>query len=949
MEREKLTKGLKILQLEGKDILTKGIKTHADIKSKNKTYTLNTKLFKANLDYSLDVLKLNEVVEKSRIIEKDGKLYTTSIISVTFNYSMNELTNDDDDRIESLKKALELIENSDMSTKDKNKQIKDIENLMRIANRKQLTTKDIRERLYKDGFYIKVKGEVKHYVRYKRSSGSARVGKCLFIEEKYYNEMMKWSLMGIDPVKHGHQLPSLEAYISLTTSSIIDTFKIEPKNILLIEDSESTFKDKVMATELIEGKLSTSEKDISITNKIWDGQSLIDISLLGDYSKKGAVQVRNRFFKGMCFNSNIQKFFADNNITEISQLKGKTIATDIKDIKFITTPSSVKYLKFGTFEEWISLLDSEWGICKYEKKTKFFGGDLVQTHYQLLNTVNLNRKETEELLEPTVKYIDLLKNDIKVFKKHIKCNYNILEEDYSEEDVELKMTNSFIYHLITLNEKFAQTSTFKDFKYKVLDSAKKNLQRGHLLINGNYSVCCSNAVEMLKASIGKWNGKSVLKQENIYCNRWEDGVDLLGCRSPHVTMGNLLIATNQVVEDIDTYMNSTREIVHVTSIESNILERMSGMDFDGDQFILTDNKILVNAVKKHYDDFLVPTNTVSNLNKTEYKWDSSSKVNLDYDTSVNKIGEIINLSAYLNAEYWKRYNSNESKESLKDLYALICQLDVLSCIEIDKAKKPSPVNVIRELNSARNSKYLQGTKPKFFSKIDEFKGNKDKLNKYLTERINLLKNTKSYKKKKLNNEELKKRIADVQLKIDNIENKYNNYNITIDYFIDIVNNIKEGKHTKTGKSFLSILFDNKEVNKLKTGKANQRHIDKFMDCISNYKKMNSKIWSDNSLNNSDRYVKSNEIKDDLIKELSKIKMKKETIITILKRLDKDLRENKKGTIYTKSRRTILTALYNVYKLEFLSMINILSTKEEYLKRSPDGEYELFGIRFTKKN
>ncbi|MGU8556557.1 hypothetical protein ACV3OY_14720, partial [Clostridium perfringens] len=164
-----------------------------------------------------------------------------------------------------------------------------------------------------------------------------------------------------------------------------------------------------------------------------------------------------------------------------------------------------------------------------------------------------------------------------------------------------------------------------------------------------------------------------------------------------------------------------------------------------------------------------------------------------------------------------------------------------------------------------------------------------------------------------------------------------------------VNNIKEGKHTKTGKSFLSILFDNKEVNKLKTGKANQRHIDKFMDCISNYKKMNSKIWSDNSLNNSDRYVKSNEIKDDLIKELSKIKMKKETIITILKRLDKDLRENKKGTIYTKSRRTILTALYNVYKLEFLSMINILSTKEEYLKRSPDGEYELFGIRFTKKN
>ncbi|HII4500020.1 TPA: hypothetical protein ACY4SM_002044 [Clostridium perfringens] len=706
-----------------------------------------------------------------------------------------------------------------------------------------------------------------------------------------------------------------------------------------------------MATELTEDKLSTTEKTINITNKIWDGQSLIDISLLGKYKDKGAIQVRNRFFKGMCFNTNIQKFFRDNNITEISQLNGQTIATDIKDIKFITTPSSVKYLKFRTFKEWINLLDEEWGICKYEKETKFFHGNLVQTHYQLLNTVNLNKKETEKLLEPTLKYIDLLKNDVTVFKKHIKCNYNILddEKDYDTDVVDLELNNEFIYYLTTLNDKFSQTRIFKNFKYKVLYSAKKNLQKGHMLINGNYSICCSCAIEMLKASIGKWDGKSVLNQENIYCNRWEDGTELLGCRSPHVTMGNLLVAKNQTIADIDTYMNSTKEIVHITSINSNILERMSGMDFDGDQFILTDNKILINAVKKHYKDFLVPTNTVANLNKTEYKWNSLSKANLDYATSTNKIGEIINLSAYLNAEYWNRYNHGESKESLKDLYALICQLDVLSCIEIDKAKKPSPVNIIKELNSARNSEYLQGTKPQFFSKIDEFKGNKDKLNKYLTGRIQLLKNTKSYKKKKLNNKELKDRIVSIEEKIGDIENRYCYYNITIDYFIDTVNNIKEGKHTNSGKSFLSVLFDNKEVNKLKTGKANQRQIDKFIDIVSAYKKEQAKIWADKNSDGSEKYNKSKEMKEDLIRELSKIKMKKETIITILKRLDKDLRESKTKTNYTRSSRTILTALYNVYKLEFLSMLNITSNVQTKLVKSVDGEYELFGIRFTKED
>ncbi len=78
-------------------------------------------------------------------------------------------------------------------------------------------------------------------------------------------------------------------------------------------------------------------------------------------------------------------------------------------------------------------------------------------------------------------------------------------------------------------------------------------------------------------------------------------------------------------------------------------------------------------------------------------------------------------------------------------------------------------------------------------------------------------------------------------------------------------------------------------------------------------------------------------------------MKKETIITILKRLDKDLRESKTKTDYTRNSRTILTALYNVYKLEFLSMLNITSNVQTKLVKSDKGEYELFGIRFTKKD
>ena len=84
--------------------------------------------------------------------------------------------------------------------------------------------------------------------------------------------------------------------------------------------------------------------------------------------------VRNRFFKSACFNCNIQSFFADNGITDVSQLNGFTLAQSISDIKIITTPSSIKYVKFGSLEKWLQLLeeDGNFGVVKHEKHTHFF-------------------------------------------------------------------------------------------------------------------------------------------------------------------------------------------------------------------------------------------------------------------------------------------------------------------------------------------------------------------------------------------------------------------------------------------------------------------------------------------------------------------------------------------------------------------------------------------------
>ena len=116
-------------------------------------------------------------------------------------------------------------------------------------------------------------------------------------------------------------LASLEAYIALTLSSIIDTVEISPDNILVIDDFESVFNDTVIATEMKteNGKswLETSEKTMEIRNSIWDGMSLIDTSLMGRYRKYGMLLLRNRFFKTCAFHTRISDWMADHGITDV--------------------------------------------------------------------------------------------------------------------------------------------------------------------------------------------------------------------------------------------------------------------------------------------------------------------------------------------------------------------------------------------------------------------------------------------------------------------------------------------------------------------------------------------------------------------------------------------------------------------------------------------------------
>ena len=903
-----------------------------------KSGDINYNRFINSLDFSLDSEKLREVANEVYKKDKDkqfsfvhnNKEYSDKVINVTFKYSSRDFNkvkkntyvmdgylldelefNDniavDDDEIVGvivstpvkqktkfdLPKGFKYIENDNGDYIYENKTIG-------VA----CSRKELREYLYENGFNC----NGNHYVRFKRTSGSARVGKCLFIEESLYPKMHEWEMCGLT-INDGDavDLAALESYISLPTSSAIDTLLIDPKSILIIPDYDSVFsEDSVIARMDENNRIVISEGDIEVSNSIFDGQSLIDKSIMGEYDKYGMVLLRNRFFKSCCFNTNIQQWFADNNITQLSQLHKDsiTLAKSISDIKLITTPNSIKYVKFAPILQWLRTIDSIFSVVKHEKKTHFFKGHLVQAHYQLLNTLQLTQQEVSELLKPSLDYVNKLNTDVDVLKYHVKCAIIDDESDELKTNV-FKDKNEIVYTMLNLSDEFSKTKYFYDFKKDVCKAYLKNMKKGHILINGNYSVLFGNPYEMLLHTIGEFDGTTSLPPEHIHTTRYPYGKKILGCRSPHITTSNILISTNMRHDLIDKYFNLTNEIVCINAINENILERLSGADYDSDQMIISDNEILINAALRNYDIFKVPRNKVDSKKSKRY-YTKTQQADLDHRTSENKIGEIVNLSQELNTIMWHIVNNSkqplnkETYELIKDIYHDICMLNILSCIEIDKAKKEFDISSTLEICEVKK-KWMKYTfdnkmiKPAFLGFIAQTKGYRNPQKK-----------------------------------------KYNYHKTSMDYILKEINQYRSQKTSLEDMIPLSKCFEFDGYNE---NSVNKKQLSKIIKLCETTNSAINAVWAKSYYSSEDKFELSNQYKEKLVFEVQKSKINKHTMYSLIRHTDM---KN-----YSHISKLLFYVLFNYKNDTIIEIMESLTHSNTFIKECKYGELEIYGIKFKR--
>lgn len=165
-----MKKGYRIISIEAADIYRHEQENGVSVgykmpENKSDAYF---RLFKIYLDNSLDLIELEKVYKrvcrkKFSFQDKSENEYTLAVINLKFNYTYKS------------------------------------------ENGKPIKIKDLRAHFYENGFYL----DGIHYVRYKRSAGSSREGKCLFIDERLYKAMDKWSSCGL---KAQTDLASWESY-----------------------------------------------------------------------------------------------------------------------------------------------------------------------------------------------------------------------------------------------------------------------------------------------------------------------------------------------------------------------------------------------------------------------------------------------------------------------------------------------------------------------------------------------------------------------------------------------------------------------------------------------------------------------------------------------------------------------------------------------------------------
>lgn len=314
--------------------------------------------------------------------------------------------------------------------------------------------------------------------------------------------------------------------------------------------------------------------------------------------------------------------------------------------------------------------------------------------------------------------------------------------------------------------------------------------------------------------------------------------------------------------------------------------------------LITDNTILIEAAEKNYNVFKVPSGSVPSIKKSRH-YTNIDKADLDFTTNQNSIGLIVNASQELNTIIWDNLNKGAKIEDVLPIYYDASLLDVLSNIDIDRAKREFTIDSVFEVKRIKE-RYSQTDdrgrmiKPGFFGHVARTKGY------FNAQRKN-----------------------------------YKSHMTTMDFLQKCVNKRKRDYHFHDFIPFSAIVRDNSAHNRV-----NHDQVNRVLDVVRASKASMNNIWStsDDLLQIEQKAKIAAEIRQETIDYIDNIKMSSATMRYLLIAIEKI--ENSDIS------RSIFFSLFGAPNKSFYTLIHESRTPIKILHEDPNGELTLYGKRFT---
>ena len=534
--------------------------------------------------------------------------------------------------------------------------------------------------------------ETIHYKMLYRTPGKAKKGSCMFIRSSLWKKAHDFLWMGLKLPKKNAPIVEIGAYSSLITSSIEGKVQIDPGEILILRDIDSTFVTKVLSVELDEDKHchAIERNNYEVKNTLFDGQALIDESIFPEWGN-GYVLLRQHFFKAAAFCTKIQTFFKDyfkdnyDTATVTDMWGNKHLA---KNIKLITTDNACKWLKFPVdYNYWSNKVreNGAWfGIVKTAHKSKL--GDKQRMSYQMVNALNID--SMGNILQDSIQYIENLKNDDNVFFDYLKRNSNF------SNDFEV------LSALCKYNPDFINCDYFRERRKTIIANYLKDLKSGHIIQDADNLTIVGNPFGMLMYSVGEncLEDPTLTQEDNViqcWTNRFESGEYLAFFRSPYNSQNNMLYLHNTYHQYWDRYFCFGKQILVINMIGTDAQDRGNGMDMDSDAGFVTNQYNIVEHAKYCYTHYPTIVNNIPK-EKNIYSRDIQNFAIIDNNLSAAQldIGESSNV-----AQIGLSYTYNDFGKNFGEYVAI---LSVLAQVAIDNCKRRFDVDIHSEIQRCKN-------------------------------------------------------------------------------------------------------------------------------------------------------------------------------------------------------------------------------------------------------